>query len=226
MEAVTTPSPSLSPTRRSTVRRGKARARTDRADLYAILDAALVCHLAVVVDGAPLVVPTCYGRDGATLYLHGSTGSASLRTGAGAPVCVAVTELDGVVYGRSVFHHSMNYRSAVVHATARTVTEPEERLRGLRAFTEHVAPGSWDYARRPNAKELARTAVLAIDLTEASVKIRTGPPVDEDDDVTADDRWAGVLPLRRVWGAPQPCPLLGERHRHRTPRHVAKRAMA
>jgi len=116
----------------------------------------------------------------------------------------------------------VNYRSAVVHATARAVTDERERLRGLRAFTEHLAPSSGDYARRPNAKELAKTVVLAIDLIEASVKIRTGPPVDEDGDVAADARWAGVLPLRRVWDAPRPCPLLGANHR--TPGHVARRA--
>jgi uncharacterized protein len=213
---------SLSPTARSTVRRGKPRARTDRADLYAVLDAALVCHLAVIVDGAPLVVPTCFGRDGDTLYLHGSTGAASLRRAVEAPMCVAVTELDGVIYGRSVFHHSVNYRSAVVHGMARAVTDPEERLRALRAFTEHLAPGSWDYARRPNRKELAKTAVLAIDLAEASVKIRTGPPVDDDEDVAADAVWAGVLPLRRTWEAPQPCPLLGPHHS--PPEHVTRRA--
>lgn len=205
------------------MRRGKERARTDRSDLYAVLDAALVCHLAVVVDGAPLVVPTCFGREGDTLYLHGSTGATSLRTAATtSPVCVAVTELDGVVYARSVFHHSVNYRSAVVHAMARLVTDEQERLRGLRVFAEHLAPGSWDYARPPNARELAQTAVLAIDLTEASVKIRTGPPVDEEDDVAADARWAGVLPLRRTWDAPRPCPLLGPQHH--LPAHVTTRA--
>lgn len=217
----------LSPTPRSTVRRSKHRARTDRADLYDVLDAALVCHLAVIVDGAPLVVPTCFGRDGDTLYLHGSSAAASLRTAAESPVCVAVTVLDGVVYARSVFHHSVNYRSAVMHAMARAVTDDEERLRGLRAFVEHVAPGAWAYARRPNAKELAKTAVLAIDLTEASVKVRTGPPVDEDEDVAADDRWAGVLPLRSEWGLPQPCPLLGggkNGNSHDTPQHVTGRA--
>ena len=211
----------LSPTPRSTVRRGKQRARADRADLYAVLDAALVCHLAVVVDGAPLVLPTCFGRDGDTMYLHGSTGAASLRTAMASPVCVAVTELDGVVYGRSVFHHSVNYRSAVVHGMARTVTGEQERLRGLRAFTEHLAPGSRDYARRPDRRELAQTAVLAIDLAEASVKIRTGPPVDDDTDVATDAVWAGVLPVRRTWGPPRPCPQLGP-HLD-TPEHVSGR---
>jgi uncharacterized protein len=212
----------LSPTDRSTVRRGKKRARTDRADLYAVLDAVLFCHLAVVVDGMPLVVPTGFGRDGDTMYLHGSSGAASLRSANGAPVCVAVTELDGVVYARSVFDHSVNYRSAVVHGFARLVTDPDEKLHGLRVLTEHLAPGSWDYARRPNAKELAKTSVIALDLTEASVKIRTGPPADEDDDVEVNAVWAGVVPLHREWGEPQPCPqLAGD---HEVPPHVLKRA--
>ena len=121
---------------------------------------------------------------------------------------MTVTHVDGVVYARSVFHFSMNYRSAVVHGTARLVTDHAERLAGLRAVTEHVAPGSWDHARPPTRKELAATAVLALDLAEASVKVRTGPPVDDDEDVDAGGRWAGVVPVRTVFDAPQPCPLL------------------
>lgn len=212
----------LSPTPRSTVRRGKERARSDRADLHAVLDAGLVCHLGVVLDGAPLVLPTCYGRDGDTLYLHGSTGAATLRAAVASPVCVSVTLLDGIVYGRSVFHHSVNYRSAVVHGQARLLDDDDEKLRGLRSFTEHVAPGSWSHARQPNRKELASTAILALDLAEASVKIRSGPPKDEDDDVAGDVAWAGVLPLRTAWGAPEPCPLLGPRHAT-IPAHVTER---
>jgi uncharacterized protein len=199
----------LSPTERSTVRRGANRARTHRADLYAVLDAGLICHLGVVVDGAPRVLPTCYGRDGDTLYLHGSTGAASLREGGtGAPVCAAVTLLDGIVYARSVFHHSVNYRSAMVHGHATPVSGEAARLHGLRAIAEHLAPGSWDYTRAPTGKELAATAVLALDLAEASVKVRSGPPVDEESDVTDGGPWAGVLPLVRSWGAPESCPLL------------------
>ena len=199
----------LSPTDRSTVRRGVNRARTDRADLYAVLDAGLICHLGVTVDGAPRVLPTCYGRDGDTLYLHGSTGAASLREGgAGAQVSVAVTLLDGIVYGRSVFHHSVNYRSAVIHGHATPLTDAEAKLAGLRAVTDQLSPGSWTYAREPTRKELAATAVLSLDLTESSVKIRSGPPVDEDEDVEAGTTWAGVLPLHQHWSAPEPCPLL------------------
>ena len=121
-------------------------------------------------------------------------------------MCVTVTHVDGVVYARSVFHHSMNYRSAVVHGRARLVTDHAERLAGLRAVTEHVAPGSWDHARLPTRKELAATAVLALDLAEASVKVRTGPPVDDDEDVDAGGRWAGVVPVRTVVDAPAALP--------------------
>ena len=213
----------LSPTARSTIRRGAARARTDRTELHAAVDDGLVCHLGIVLDGAPVVVPTVYGRSGDTLYLHGSTGAATLRAAAaGAPVCVTVTHVDGVVYARSVFHHSMNYRSAVVHGRARLVTDDAERLAGLRAVTEHVAPGSWDHARLPTRKELAATALLALDLTEASLKVRTGPPGDDDDDVEAGGRWAGVVPLSATFGAPQPCPLLPPGST--TPDHVAARS--
>jgi nitroimidazol reductase NimA-like FMN-containing flavoprotein (pyridoxamine 5'-phosphate oxidase superfamily) len=200
--------PPLSPTPRSTVRRGANRARTDRADLHAVLDAGLVGHLGVVLDGSPVVLPTGYGRRGDALYLHGSTGAASLRAAAtGRPVCFTVTLVDGVVYARSAFHHSMNYRCAVVHGTARPVTDPDERLLGLEALTEHLAPGSWAATRRPDRRELAATALLALDLGEASVKVRTGPPGDDERDLAA-PAWAGVLPLRTVPGEPEPCPLL------------------
>ena len=200
----------LSPTDRSTVRRGAKRARTERAELYAVLDAGLVAHLGVVLGGAPVVLPTGYGRRGDTLYLHGSTGAATLRAAAtGVPVCVTVTHVDGVVYARSSFHHSMNYRCAVVHGTARLVTDDQEKLAGLEALTEQLAPGSWTATRQPTRKEAAATAVLALDLTEASVKVRTGPPGDDEADLAL-PVWAGVLPLRTVVGEPEPCPLLPE----------------
>lgn len=199
----------LSPTARSTVRRGRARARTDRRELYELLDSCLVCHLGLVVDDAPVVLPTGYGRDGDVLYLHGSTGSASmLGAASGVPVSIAVTRLDGVVYARSVFHHSMNYASAVIHGTATPVVEEDAKLHGLRVLTEHLAPGSWAATRQPTRKELAATSVLAVPLYEASVKLRTGPPGDEEADVAAGTSWAGVLPLRQTWGPPQPCALL------------------
>jgi nitroimidazol reductase NimA-like FMN-containing flavoprotein (pyridoxamine 5'-phosphate oxidase superfamily) len=199
----------LSPTPRSTIRRGAKRARTDRAELYAVLDAGMICHLGVVLGGAPVVLPTGYGRLGETIYLHGSTGAATLRAAAqGESICVSVTHVDGIVHARAVFHFSMNYRSAVVHGVPRLVTDADERLAGLRAITENMSPGSWDHAREPNRKELAATAVLALDLAEASVKVRTGPPADDDEDVAAGGVWAGVLPVRTVFGTPEPCPLL------------------
>lgn len=204
LERVTTRTP-LSPTPRSTIGRQVDRARSERDALDAVLDAGLVCHVALTVRDSPLVVPTGYGRDGDTLYVHGSTGASTLRAGAsGTPVCVAVTLLDGIVYARSVFHFSVNYRSAVVHGTAVPVVEDTAKLHALRVITEHLAPGSWDYTRQPSKKELAATAVLAIDLTEASVKVRAGGPGDEPEDVDPYTGWAGVLPLRQEWGTPVP----------------------
>ncbi|MFC9970014.1 pyridoxamine 5'-phosphate oxidase family protein [Spirillospora sp. NPDC127200] len=195
----------LSPTPRTRLRRLRERAAADRAALYEILDEGLVCHLGVLIGGAPRVVPTGYGRDGDTLYLHGSTGAASLRTGA--EVCVTVTHLDGLVLARSAFHHSMNYRSAVVYGAPRAVTDPEEKLAGLRAITENLAPGQWDATRPPTRKELAATTVLALPLEEASVKIRQGPPTDDEED-HALDVWAGVLPVRQTYGPLEPDPRL------------------
>ncbi|MGV9595281.1 pyridoxamine 5'-phosphate oxidase family protein [Streptosporangium sandarakinum] len=196
----------LSTTPRTRPGRTKERARTGREDLYAVLDAGLICHLGVVrSDGTPTVLPTCYGRIGDTLYLHGSTGSPSLR-GEG-EVCVTVTHLDGIVLARSVFNHSVNYRSAMVYGRPRVVTDPEERLAGLRAITERLAPGQWDAVRPPTRKELAATAVVALSLAEASVKVRQGPPGDEEEDYAL-PVWAGVLPLRVSWGEPEADPAL------------------
>lgn len=197
----------LSTTPRTTLGREKHRASTDRADLYDVLDSGLICHLGVVTDGHPMVVPTAYGRIGDTLYLHGSTGARSLRAGGEHEVCVTVTHVDGLVLARSVFNHSFNYRSAIVYGTARTVTDEDERLEGLRALTEHLAPGQWDYTRRPSRKELAATAVLALSLAEASVKLRSGPPNDEEEDYAL-PVWAGVLPIVTTWGEPETDPAL------------------
>ncbi|WP_106397989.1 pyridoxamine 5'-phosphate oxidase family protein [Actinocorallia populi] len=195
----------LSTTERTRVRRGKNRARTDRDDLYDVLDAGMICHLGVVVDGAPRVVPTAYARVGDTLYLHGSTGARSLR--AEGEVCVTVTLLDGIVLARSAMHHSVNYRSAMVYGTPRPVTDPDEHMAALEAVTEQLAPGQWDVVRRPNRKEIAATAVLALGLDEASVKIRDAPPVDDEEDYAL-PVWAGVLPVRTVFGTPEPDPRL------------------
>lgn len=195
-------------TPRTTITRHRERARPEQSDLHAVLDAGLIAHVGLVRDGGPVVIPTGYGRDGDTVYVHGSTGAGWLRIPDGTPMCLTVTHVDGIVYARSVFHHSMNYRSAVVFGAARVVTDPAERLRGLQVITEQLAPGSWDHARRPASKELAATTVIALDLAEASVKVRTGPPGDDAADVEEGGRWAGVLPLAPGFGPPQTCPTL------------------
>jgi uncharacterized protein len=198
---------SLSTTPRTTLHRLRERGRTHRADLYAVLDAGLVCHVGVSIDGTPVVLPTGYGRIGDTLYLHGSSGNQALRAADGRAICVTVTHLDAVVYARAVFHHSMNYRSAMIFGTARLVTGEAERLAGLAAVTEQLAPGQWEYARAPTRKELAATAVLALPLDEASVKVRTGPPKDDPEDYDG-DIWAGVVPVALSLGDPVPDPAL------------------
>jgi nitroimidazol reductase NimA-like FMN-containing flavoprotein (pyridoxamine 5'-phosphate oxidase superfamily) len=194
----------LSGTERTRVRRLAERAGVDRDELYAILDAGRICHLGLIVDGSPRVLPTGYGRDGDTLYLHGSTGAVSLRA---EEICVTVTHLDGLVLARSIFHHSMNYRSAVIYGRPRLVTDPDDKLTGLRAVAEQLTPGRWDTARRPTRKELAATAVLALPLDEASVKTRQGPPGDDEEDYAL-NVWAGVLPVTQSFGTPVPDPLL------------------
>jgi nitroimidazol reductase NimA-like FMN-containing flavoprotein (pyridoxamine 5'-phosphate oxidase superfamily) len=197
----------LSPTPRTTLHRLRERARADRADLDAVLGAGLVCHLGVVIDGVPVVLPTGYGRIHDTLYLHGSSANRSLLMAAGQQVCVTITLLDGLVCARAVFHHSMNYRSAVIFGEARLVTEDDEKLAALRAVTDHLVPDRWDHAREPTRKELAATAVLALPLDEASVKVRSGGPKDDPEDYDS-DIWAGVLPAALTFGAAEPDPAL------------------
>ncbi len=198
----------LSETPRTRLTRLADRGRTERDDLDAVLDAGLVGHLGVVRDGAPVVLPMGYGRRGDTLYLHGSSGAGWARALDGAAVCFTVTHVDGVVYARSVFDHSLNYRSAVVLGTTRRVTDPAALDDALAAVTEQLSPGSWSYARLPTKRELAATAVFALDLAEASVKIRTGPPHDEPEDVAAGGRWAGVVGVRTVFDPAEPAPDL------------------
>ncbi|MEU1401045.1 pyridoxamine 5'-phosphate oxidase family protein [Streptomyces sp. NPDC005728] len=201
-------------------RRLREQGSLERADLDAILDAGFVCHLGVVVEGRPVVVPTVYGRDERQLYVHGSVAGRSLA--GDLPVCVTVTHVDGLVLARSVFEHGVNYRSAMIHGTARKVTGPEQKLEGLRRLTEQATPGQWSYARRPNRKELAATTLLALSLEEASVKIRTGAPDDGDGPDAELGLWAGVLPLTSVWGEPVPDPALPADTA--VPGHVARRA--
>ncbi len=212
----------LSTTERTTLGRLRERAQTDRAALDDVLDAGLICHLGVIVDGTPVVLPTGYGRIGETLYLHGSSANRSLLAAAGTEVCVTVTLLDGLVCARSVFHNSMNYRSAVIYGTARLVTDEQERMDAVAAITEHLIPGRWDNSRRPSRKEMAATAVLALPLAEASVKARAGGPSDDDEDYAL-DYWAGVLPVRAITGPPEPDPLL--RPGIEVPAHITELAI-
>jgi nitroimidazol reductase NimA-like FMN-containing flavoprotein (pyridoxamine 5'-phosphate oxidase superfamily) len=218
---MSTQSPTLSATERTRLRRHAERGKNEHADLLAVLDAGMICHLGVVVNGAPLVLPTAYGRIGDTLYLHGSSANRSLHAADGQEVCVTVTHVDGLVCARSVFSHSVNYRCAVVFGAARIVTDPGERLAGLRAVTEQLIPGRWDAVRAPTRKELAATSVLAIPLTEASVKVRTGPPGDEPEDLEL-PVWAGVVPTAVSFGEPEADPAL--RPGTVTPDHIRLRA--
>lgn len=197
----------LSSTDRTTLHRLRERGLTDRSALHEVLDAGIICHLGVVIDGLPVVLPTGYGRIGDALYLHGSSANRSLQAAAGTEVCVTVTLLEGLVCARSVFHNSMNYRSAVVYGTARLVTDEDERLAAVEAITEHLIPGRWAHSRRPTRKEMAATAVLAVPLDEASVKVRTGAPKDDEEDYDL-DVWAGLLPVTTAIGPAEPDPLL------------------
>ncbi|MET8128149.1 pyridoxamine 5'-phosphate oxidase family protein [Streptomyces sp. NPDC005065] len=195
------------PTERTVPTRSRERASYDRELVHSILDEAYLCHLGFVRDGAPVVLPTLFGRIGERLYVHGSTGSRPLRTAGqadpGLPVCLTVTHVDGLVLARSAFHHSINYRSVVVHGVARTVTDPQERRTALDAIVDHVVPGRTADSRPANEKELAATAVIRLDLDEVSAKVRTGGPNDEPDDLAL-PHWAGVVPLAHGYRAPQP----------------------
>lgn len=193
------------PTGRTTPTRNRSRAAYDRSLVHGILDEDCVCHLGFVRDGAPVVLPTLYGRSGESLYIHGSTGSRPLReAGAGdtgLPVCLTVTHVDGLVLARSAFHHSINYRSVVVHGTAYQVTGEAERRAALRTLTEAVVPGRADDSRPADDKELAATAVIRLDLDEVSAKVRTGGPHDEPHDEGL-PYWSGVVPVSRTYGTP------------------------
>lgn len=196
------------PTPRTRINRLPKRGDYSRETIYGILDAAFLCHVGFVVEGQPYVIPTGYGRAGDTLYLHGSAASRMLRALAGGvDVCVTVTLLDGIVLARSAFHHSMNYRSVVMLGRATPVEGEAEKTEALRVISEQIICGRWEHVRKPSAQELKATAVLALPITEASAKIRTGPPVDEEEDYTL-DVWAGVLPLGLKAGELIPDPRL------------------
>jgi uncharacterized protein len=197
----------LSSTERTTLHRLRERGATDRSALHAVLDAGLICHLGVIIDGCPVVLPTGYGRIGETLYLHGSSANRSFQFAEDQDVCITVTLLDGLVCARSVFHNSMNYRSAVIFGTVALVTDQAERLAAIEAITEHLIPGRWTHSRKPTKKELAATAVIAVALDEASVKIRAGDPKDDEQDYDL-DVWAGVVPITQAAGPAIPDPRL------------------
>jgi nitroimidazol reductase NimA-like FMN-containing flavoprotein (pyridoxamine 5'-phosphate oxidase superfamily) len=214
----------LSPTARTTVTRGRNRMVTDRAELHRFLADAMVAHLGVVVGDHPLVLPTAFALDvdgpddGGSLYVHGSVAAGWVRQAAGATVCVTITELDGLVAGRSAFHHSMNYRSAVVIGAARVVEDADERARALDLIVDHMIPGRAATLRPSTRKELAATAVLAVPLAEASMKARAGGPVDEPEDVEA-GVWGGHIPLTRTTTGP----VSGADSHDRVPADVVRR---
>lgn len=195
----------FTPTGRTTLKRLPARGEYDRDVVYRILDEAFVCHVGFVADGKPVVIPTSFGRIDDDLYIHGSAASRMLRSLAeGIDACVTVTLIDGLVLARSAFHHSINYRSVVVFGRALVVNDPEERMRALRALTDHiVSEERWKDVRPPNESELRATLVLKLPLTEVSAKIRTGPPIDDEEDYAL-PIWAGVVPLAQTAGAPVP----------------------
>jgi len=194
----------LGATNRTRLTRMPKRGVFDREALYRMLDEGFVCHVAFVVDGQPYAIPTGYARVGDFIYLHGSAASRMLRSlSAGVPVCVTVTLVDGLVLARSAFHHSVNYRSVVILGQARLVTDPEEKTSALRAFTNHIVRDRWDELRPVTPQELAGTSVLVLPIEEASAKVRTGPPVDDEEDL-AWPAWAGVVPLALQVGVPLP----------------------
>jgi uncharacterized protein len=195
-------SENYSPTTRTRLVREPERAVYDRAAAYRILDEGFICHVGFVVDGQPFVIPTGYGRVGDSLYIHGSAASRMLRNlDQGVVVCVTVTLLDGLVLARSIFNHSMNYRSVVVLGTAVAVQDPTEKLEALRRLSEHILPGRWVESRQPNEKEIKATLVMRLPITEFSAKVRQGPAIDDEADY-AFPTWAGVIPLEMVAGEP------------------------
>ena len=198
------------PTPRTTPTRYRERADYDRLTVHAILDEALICHVGYLSAGGPVVLPTTHARLDETLYLHGSTGGgpmlaakAAKASGSDLPVCVTATLVDALVLARAAMHHSVNFRSVVVLGAARVVDDPAEKLRALRSLLDHIRPGRADDCRTPNARELAATGVLALDLVEVSAKVRAGGPVDDPDD-GALPHWAGVVPLVLAAGTPVP----------------------
>lgn len=198
-------------TARTTLKRLAVRGRYDRAAVHAVLDEGLICHVAFVVDGAPVVIPVAYARVGESIYLHGSTANRMLRSlASGAQASIAVTLLDGLVLARSAFHHSMNYRSVMLFGAGERVTDPDEHARALTAVVEHIVPGRSAFVRGPNRDEALRTLVIRFPIAEVSMKERMGGPVDDEDDYAL-DVWAGTIALTLVAGAPVGDPLVPPR---------------
>lgn len=197
-------------TQRTKLKRLPKRGHFDRETVYGILDEGFICHVGFAPEGQPFVIPTGYARDGDKLYIHGSQASRMLRTlSTGIDVCVTVTIVDGLVLARSAFHHSMNYRSVVIFGRATLVEDREEKMTALLALSEHFIRGRWADVREPTEEEMKQTTVLALPLVEASAKVRTGPPLDDEEDY-AMDVWAGVIPLRLVADEPVNDPRLPE----------------
>jgi hypothetical protein len=198
----------FTPTPRSRVRRKSERAHYDRGAIHAVLDAHFICHVGYVVDGQPYVTPTCYWRDGDRLYWHGSSASRMLlHLLDGAPACVTVTHCDGLVLARSGFHSSINYRSVMAFGTARALEDEASKLAALKAFVERLTPGRWDELRPVTKQEIKASTVIGMDIEEAVAKVRSGGPVDDEDDYGL-DVWAGVVPLGVAVGEPEPDPRL------------------
>lgn len=192
-----------SPTERTQVRRLPRRGVYDKAQVHAILDAGFICHIGFTVDGQTYVIPTGYGREGDRVFIHGSPASRALRSHDGIDLCFTVTLVDGFVLARSAFHHSMNYRSVIALGHAKFVSDLQEKAEALRVITNHIVPGRWEETRATTEKELKSTSVLALELEEVSAKVRTGGPIDDEEDYAL-PIWAGVVPLRSVPSAPIP----------------------
>lgn len=199
---------SFAKTARNQVRRHPERGRYDPAEIYPIVDAALICHVGFVIDGQPYVIPTLHARDGDSILLHGARASRMLQHAtAGGELCITVTHIDGLVLARSVFSHSVNYRSALLFGRGRLIEDADEQMQALAAFTERLLPGRWEDARPPSPTELRQTLIVAVAIESASAKIRSGPPKDAADDLEL-PVWAGVVPFQQAVGAPVPDPQL------------------
>lgn len=192
----------FTPTERTILKRLPKRGEYDHASVYQILDEAFICHVGFVADRKPVVIPTSFARIGGDLYIHGSAASRMLRSlQEGIDVCVTVTLIDGLVLARSAFHHSINYRSVVIFGNAKVVDDPDEKIKALHAFTDHVVTGRWEEVRPPTESEMLATLVLKLPLVEVSAKVRTGPPIDDEEDYDL-SVWAGVVPLSIAAGSP------------------------